>query len=363
MFHVQRRLGSTLAALSLVLGLNACLESEEKDPDAVPEYTIPSSYTAFEGVDFAGQTARLDMMGELGAYVKTANKRGVAIDAAKLKAMFANEGNPFAKEALNTSGKKLKDKTFEPDRAYFDSLFDAAAAASQDTTPGAKGKAGVITAANGTSTYLVSAKGLEYAQVIEKGLMGALAFYQAAAVYLDTSSKLASTVSDSAKAHHWDEGFGYFTSSSKFPEEGKERFWSKYANDIDKHIGCNAKILRAFLKGRAAIVNKDRETMAEAVDSVRYEWERVSAATAIHYLNAVKKALTDDGARNHQLSEAVTFVRALKYNPAKKISDDQLSQINGFIGTDFYEVTQAGLDSAIDLLSTVYGLDDVKTQL
>lgn len=353
-----------MAALSLLLAFNACTESEEDDPDnAIPKYTIPANYSTFENVDFAGQTARLDMMGELGAYVKTANTPGTKLDAAKLKAMFANSGNPFSKEGLNTSGKQLKDKTFEPDRAYFESLFDSAAAASQDTTPGAKGKAGVVTASNGTSKYLMSSKGLEYAQLIEKGLMGAVSFYQATAGYLDSTGKLAATVTDSAKAHHWDEAYGYFTSSTKFPEEGKDRFWSKYTNDADKHIGSNAKLLRAFTKGRAAIVNKDRKTMLEAIDSVRYEWERVSAATAIHYLNAVKKALTDDGARNHQLSEGIAFVRALKYNPAKKITADQITQIEGFIGSDFYEVTQSGLDSAIDLLTSIYGLGDVKANL
>jgi len=354
-----------LAALTLMIGLNACTESEEETDDGIPDYTIPDSYSAFEGVDFAGQTARLDMLGKLGTYVKTANTPGTGLDADKLKAMFANSGNPFDVDGLNTSGKQLKDKTFEPDRGSFEALFDSAAAYSGDTVPGAQGRPGVVTASNGTSRYLMNGKGHEYAQLIEKGLMGALSYYQATAVYLNagTDGKLAESVTDSAKAHHWDEAYGYFTSSVNFPAEGKDRFWSKYANDNDKHIGCNGKILRAFAKGRAAIVNKDRETMLEAIDSVRYEWERVSAASAIHYFNAVKKALTDDGARNHQLSEGIAFTRALKYNPAKKISDAQLAEIETLIGDDFYEVTQAGLDEAIDLLSGIYGLDDVKAAL
>lgn len=352
-----------VAALSLLLGLNACTESEEDDPeDGTPSYTIPASYSTFEKVDFSGQTARLDMLGELGTYVKTAGA-GAKLDAAKMKAMFANDGAPFANAALNTSGKQIKDKTFEPDRAYFESLFDSAAAASQDTTPGAKGKAGVVTAANGTSKYLVSAAGLEYAQVIEKGLMGAMAFYQAAATYLDSAGKLGSAVSDSAKAHHWDEAYGYFTSSVNFPAEGVNRFWSRYANDMDKHIGCNAKLLRGFAKGRAAIVNKDRKAMLEAIDSVRHEWERVSAASAVHYLNDVKENLADDGARNHQLSEGIAFIRALKYNPARKITNAQLTLVEEAIGKDFYEVTVAGVDSAIAVLVDVYGFAGVKDAL
>jgi hypothetical protein len=346
------------AALSLALGFTACMNDAEEDGG----YTVPDSYESFEKVDFSGQTARLDMLGELGAYIKTGNK-GEPLDAAKMKAMFANEGNPFSKEELNTSGKQLKDKTFEPDRDYFESLFDSAAAASEATEPGEKGRAGVVTASNGTSTYLMSAKGHEYAQLVEKGLMGALAFYQAAAGYLDADSKLAESLADSVKAHHWDEAYGYFTSSVKFPEEGANRFWSKYANDADEHIGCNDKLLRAFVKGRAAIVNDDREAMIEAIDSVRYEWERVSAASAVHYFNGSKKALTDDGARNHQLSEGIAFLRALKYNPAKKITNAQLEEIEEKIGDDFYEVTADGLDFAIDTLSDIYGFGDVKSQL
>src|SRR5688500_18118608 len=62
-----------LTAFALLAGLNACTESEDPDDDGIPDYTVPESYSAFEGVDFAGQTARLDMLGKLGAYVKTGN--------------------------------------------------------------------------------------------------------------------------------------------------------------------------------------------------------------------------------------------------------------------------------------------------
>lgn len=346
------------AALSLALGFTACMNDSEEDDG----YNVPESYESFENVNFSGQTARLDMLQELGAYIKSGNQ-GTELDAGKMKAMFANEGSPFSKEELNTSGKQLKDKTFELDRDYFEELFDSAAAASKAGEPGAKGKAGVVTASNGTSKYLMSAKGQEYAQLVEKGLMGAMAFYQAAAGYLDAETKLGESVPDSSKAHHWDEAYGYFTSSVKFPEEGVNRFWSKYANDADDLIGCNGRILRAFAKGRAAIVNDDRDAMLEAIDSVRYEWERVSAASAVHYFNSAKKSLTDDGARNHQLSEGIAFLRALKYNPAKKITVDQLAEIGEKIGDDFYEVTASGLDFAIETLSDIYGFEDVKSQL
>lgn len=352
-----------LAAFSLILGLNACTESEDDPDDGIPDYDVPDSYSAFEKVDFSGQTARLDMLAKLSAYVKTANTPGTEVDADKMKAMFANAGNPFDVDGLNTSGKQIKDKTFLLDRGMFEGYFDSVASISGDTVSGAKGRAGLVANAAGTSKYLLNAQGVEYAQLIEKGLMGALAYYQGTAVYLDSTDKLGASVADSVKAHHWDEAFGYFTSSVNFPAEGKDRFWSKYCNDRNAIMGSNAKMLRAFAKGRAAIDNQDRKGMLEAIDSVRHEWELVSVATAIQYFNSVKRNLTDDGARNHQLSEGIAFVRALKYNPARKISDDQIEEIEGFIGSDFYAVTQAGVDQAIDLLSGIYGLDSVKATL
>jgi hypothetical protein len=363
MKRVRNLLLYPLTALSLLTGLSSCVFEGDEGGDG--SYTIPADYSSFEGVDFSGQTARLDMIGEIGAYAKSAHTPGTKLDAAKLKAMFANEGNPFSKEGLNASGKKLKDKTSAGDLDYFAGLFDSAAAASQDAGTGSQGKAGLVTAANG-SRYLMDGKGREYAQLIEKGLMGAVAYYQATQIYLDPETKLSETHTDSARAHHWDEAYGYFTGNLKFPSEDKdkERFWSKYAGEkADKHFGTNARIARAFARGRAAIVHKDRKTMLDAVDSVRFEWERVSAASAVSYLNAAKKSLADDGARNHQLTEAIAFVRALKYNPARKITLDQIAEVEAHVGEDFYEVTVGGIDKAIDLLSSIYGFDAVKANL
>jgi hypothetical protein len=63
------------------------------------------------------------------------------------------------------------------------------------------------------------------------------------------------------------------------------------------------------------------------------------------------------------LTEAIAFVRALSYNPGKKITTAQIAEIEKSIGDDYYEVSQSGIDSAIDLLSGIYGLDDVKAKL
>lgn len=361
---VRKLLLYPLTALALLGGLSACTESEEDDgDDGNPSYTIPSDYSTFENVDFSGQTARLDMLGELGAYLKSAHSPGIRLDSVKLRAMFANESNPFSKEGLNASGKKLKDKTFAPHLGYFDSLLVGAAVASQDTAPARKGKAGLVTAANGATRYLVDERGREYAQLVEKGLMGAVAYYQATSVYLDTATKLSAALTDSAREHHWDEAYGYFTSSTRFPAEGKDRFWSKYSNDkSDKSFGTNAKLQRAFAKGRAAITAKHREGMLEAIDSVRREWELVCAASAVSYLNAAKRGFTDDAVRSHALSEALAFVKALRYNPDRRITVEQIAEIETKLG-DFWDATPAAIDAAIEVLDGVFGFGDAKPTL
>jgi hypothetical protein len=64
--------------------------------------------------------------------------------------------------------------------------------------------------------------------------------------------------------------------------------------------------------------------------------------------------------RNHVLTEAIGFVNALRFSPVRKISDTQVDQVLGFIGTNLYEVKAADLDKARDLLATVYGLTDLE---
>jgi hypothetical protein len=275
--------------------------------------------------------------------------------------MFANESNPFANDTLNTSGKRLSDKTFAPNLDSYADLFDAAEAASKAEEPGENGKAGRIQNASGRN-YLVNENGLEFKEAFEKGLMGACFMYQALSVYLDADGKLAEDLDVATQTHHWDEAFGYYTSSVNFPAEGL-RYWSNYGNGRDSLLNINDRILTAFLNGRAAALHEDRPAMLEAIVEVRAAWEDVAAGTAVHYLNGAKKNLADDGARSHQLSEAWGLIKGLKFNPSKRISDAQIETAIEHIGENFWEVTPAGLDSAIQLLSGIYGFDAFKDQL
>ena len=362
--------------LSASLILSSCKkDTVEPEPTPVPDptstYTVPSTYT-FANVNYTGQTQRLDMMAEMKAYMNSGNTKGTVLLAQKLKDMYQNTNSAFATATLNTSGKDIKSKVFSLDQGIFEAYIDNLSAASQSTVNGSDGVAGVVVSSTDASKkYLCDANGVEWTQVIEKGLMGALMYYQSVAVYLD-EAKIGNSVDNTnvvagqgtTMEHGWDEAFGYFGVPKDFPTVTNGiRFWGKYCNDRNTILSSNAALMNAFLKGRAAISAKDYTTRDAQVAIVRNTWEKVIAATIISYVNSTKLKITDDGIRNHNLSEIKGFLMNLKYNPTKKISNTQLANLETVLGTNFYTITLAQLDQIKDELSTIYELDSVKNNL
>lgn len=349
--------------------LNYDADAEKDDGSCTHDkgYNIPTTYN-FENVNYSGQTARLNMLTEISTYMKTGNTQGTVLDAQKLKDMFANTNNPFTEASLNTSGKKLKDKCYTADQTTFESYMDSLTLASTSSIDGANGTAGVVT--SGTKKYLFAANGYEYTQIIEKGLMGAVFYYQVAEVYT-REDKIGNAVDNTTivtregttMEHHWDEAFGYYGVPIDFPTNTTgSRFYGKYCNDRDALLETN-NLMDAFLKGRAAISNQDYTTRDQAAKEVRQYFEKVIASTAVHYLNEAKANIADDAVRNHALSEAIGFINALKYNSDKLITNTQLDAVLNYIGTNLYEVVITDLDNARNELSTIYEFDSVKDVL
>jgi hypothetical protein len=348
--------------------------SPEPEPEPTPtgpSYTVPTSYT-FANVNYSGQTTRLDMVAEIKAYMSTGNTMGTVLSALKLKDMYMNANSQFTNSTLNTSGKDIKSKTFLADQTLFETYMDNIEAASQSTVAGSNGVAGVVTSpVTSTKKYLCDANGVEWTQVIEKGLMGSLMYYQTTAVYLD-ASQIGNSVDNSTVVagqgtnmeHHWDEAFGYFGVPVDFPTNTVGiRFWGKYCNDRNTLLATNAAIMNAFLTGRAAISAKDYTTRDAQVIVVRDTWEKVIGATIISYVNSTKLNMSDDAVRNHNLSEIKGFIMNLKCNPTKKISSTQITALETALGTNFYNITISNLDQIKNDLSTIYGLDNVKNTL
>lgn len=348
----------------ILAGMAATLFAGCKDGD--PKYDVPTTYN-FDNVSYSGQSQRMDMLEEMTEYMETARVSGTTLDAQQLKDMFANQNNPFS----FTSTKQLKDKCFLGDQTLYEQYMDSLAVASASTQPGAQGVAGVASSLDGTEHFLLSATGWDYTEMIEKGLMGAVFYYQATGVYL-SDTKIGTSVDNetvvdgegTAMQHHWDEAFGYLGVPKDFPVGTTGlRYWGKAVSERDALLQVGQDLMDAFLLGRAAINNDDHETKAEQVPVIRDNWEKVVAACAIHELNEARSHIGDDALRNHEVSEAVAFIHSLGYNPTKKISDAQIDSLIGSFGTDLYVVTLATIDAARTTLSGIYGLDAIKDQL
>jgi hypothetical protein len=337
------------------------------DKDRIKDYDIPGTYS-FDNVTFAGQTDRLNMMVELVDYVKSGSTPGTVLDAQRIRDMFENTNNPFS----FSSTRKLKDKCILSEVATLEAYFDQVAAASQSLVPGSNGTAGVVYSADSSKKYLCDANGFDLKERIEKSLMGALAYYQATAVYL-AEDHIGEDVVDNetvvegegtAMEHHWDEAFGYLGVPLDFPTNTTGLlFHGKYANGRNPILACNQPLMGAFIKGRAAISNNDHATKLTQVTIILDTWERVLAACAVHYINEAKANLADDALRNHTLSEAIGFVHMLAFNPERRISDAQITAVKDAIGSNLYLVTLAGLDNARATLVSVYGFQSIQDQL
>ena len=331
-----------------------------------PTYIVPTTYSfdknGSSSISFNGQTQRMNMLTEMVTYLKTANTPGTIISATKLKDMFANANSQFSDATLNVATKQLKNKTAGGDatiQAIFEDYMNSVASISASTTSGKyegkNGIAGVIQ--SGSKQYLFNAKGKEYTQLIEKGLMGAVFYNQITTSYLGDSkmnvdnSTLVDGKNYTKMEHHWDEAFGYFTDTTAFPMAGKV-FWAKYCDKRDSELNTNKSIMDAFIKGRAAITNNDLSTRNAQIVIIRNELEKVTMATAAYYLNKAKSNIADDCLRNHELSEAITFIEAIKYGYGPSFTSNEVDQMINQIGDNFYEVKSTDLEAVVAKLTT-----------
>ncbi|MCH2234169.1 MAG: DUF4856 domain-containing protein [Crocinitomicaceae bacterium] len=332
---------------------------------------VPSTYAFTDDagnntVSYSGQTDRLNQLEELTTYAKSGT--GAVVDADIMKAMFRNTGDNGGGNFSFSSSKQLKNKCFATDTAFFIAAFDSVAVASVDyATTASNGQAGTLT--SGTSTYLVAANGIEYAQIIDKGLMGAVFLNQALTTYFGSGKMdVDNTAPEDPGAgkyytemeHHWDEAFGYFGAPIDFPTSTSSlRFWAKYCNKVNDYITTiSADIMLAFRTGRAAISAGDLTTRDAQITIIRQLWEKVSARQAVSYFNdALGYFGTDNAKYVHALSEGWAFVNSLKYVPleTRVISFTQITDIlDTDLGDNFWDITTTDLNNAITSLNTIY---------
>ena len=352
----------------LLLGLSACNDDELA-------FDVPDSYR-FENVEYTAQTQTLGMLSELATYAKSAATSGAALSGNRLAAMYANQvGAAWTGNYPN--GVQLRNQTFDVERGLFDNLLtdlagDTQLAAGNNASPGA---AGIVTTTDGAKRYFVNARGVEYAQVIEKGLMGVVLYYQGVNEYLgadrqnvDNDEVIAGQ--GTAMENAWDRAFGYWGVPADFPADRDGLlFWGKYTNDRDPLLGSNETMMDAFLRGRAAISNDELGVRNEALETIRDEWELVSVATALHYLNQAIAGYDDVAVRLHALSEAAAFIYVLKFNTARGTSLENIDQLlvdlggsRNFRQMNFYTPSAATLEAVRNDLADYYDLTDRQSE-
>lgn len=363
----------TASIIAALLIFSSC-KKDTKEPESpspeTPSYNVPTTYDFANSSSTVTSTQRIAMLGELINYLRTTHTATAAnqptISAQKLKDMYANASNQFTTVGLNSSGLQLKDKTGNAFsfattlEASFDgaepaSITSAANPTITTASSGVKGK--IISPAR---AILVDANGFEYKELAEKGIMGA-AFYYQATTLLSTIGSLDNSIivnGSTAQEKAWDEAFGYYGVPAAFPTNTVGlKYWGSYCNAVNVAIGSNTTIMNAFLKGRAAIVNKDNAGRDVARDIVIKTWEKVAAAKCISYLKGAKTNLSDQATLHHALSEGYGFVTAFQYNPSKTISNSDIAVLLSYFGTNLYNLQTSNLDLAIGKLESVFGIN------
>ncbi|MEX1191307.1 MAG: DUF4856 domain-containing protein [Brumimicrobium sp.] len=331
-------------------------------------YTIPTTYTFKDDdgnstVYYQGQVDRLDQLSEMVTLMKSGTSGTVS--AQNLKDMFSNVGDNGNGNFSFSSTKQLKNKCFTVDQSLFEDWMDSLAqSSSSNGMTASNGQAGTLS--SGSSTYLFDENGIEYVQLIEKGLMGAVFMNQALNEYfgdskMDVDNTAAEDPSNdkyyTAMEHHFDEAFGYFGVDIDFPSTIPNRFWGKYCNSQDDNLGSNDKMMDNFLKGRAAISNDELADRDEAINAIRLMWEEISANQAIKYLDDALGYFGNDEAKfYHVLSEAYAFAWNLRYAPVdtRRMSQTDHAALMAQFKSNFWDMTVTDINGIISTINAKY---------
>ncbi|MEM1215557.1 MAG: DUF4856 domain-containing protein [Bacteroidota bacterium] len=375
----------------------------DDDDDTTIDIDEPTTYAFVRDgastVSYSGQTDRIGMATELISAMKDPSRTEEQLDN-----MFQNPDgvDPFADADLNASSKSVRSKTAASQDFYssntveatavkedFDSWIAAQVAEvfpkwNELATPG---QAGQI--ADGSSTRYVNGQGLEYDQMVNKSLIGALMGDQLMNNYLgvavldagsnveeNDNGPVADGKNSTTMEHKWDEAYGYLYGGSANGEDPRptvgddDKFLNKYLGRVDgdtDFMGISEDIYGAFKLGRAAIVAGDYKVRDEQAAILREKVSEVIGVRAVYYLQAAKTAIeaTPDalGGAFHDLSEAYGFIYSLQFT-RKPNSDDPYftrAQATGFIDTmlgdganGLWDVTPATLQTLSEQIAAEF---------
>ena len=349
---------------------------------------IPYSYEFARAgkstVSFSGQTARLNMADELYAALNTNT-----FTKAQMLEMF-NDGTGFAGEGLNTSGKKMGNKTAASPlaSATVKPQFDAMITDFADNvipnwaTDASNGQAGVLTDA--TRTIHVNAKGHEIDQTFIKGIIGAMTLDQIVNNYItpyqldagtrtaDNTSKTLSSGKDYTDMEHkWDEGFGYLYGQEAdatrldlgVAPTGNGTTLNKYFKKVNasSHPGMAVQVFDAFRRGRAYIVANQYDKRDQQAEIIKKELSKLIAQKAVDYINGYMSKIADGNTADafHALSEGYGFVMSLQFtNDGTDTPYFSNSEVNAFLTSmdNFWTVENSTLEAIRDEVKAKAGI-------
>ena len=246
-----------------------------------------------------------------------------------------------------------------------------------------------------TKVYL-DTNGLDYKQLVQKVLLGAVTFSQGADDYLDDDTENKGLMTDhtmqvEGKAytnleHQYDEGFGYFGAARDYldysddeiaKKGGREDFQGMHDTDQDGMIDFKSEFnfghsqnaakrdrgtagnttptdltkeaMTAFIAGRQLLSDTanlgtglDEGQMLELKgfrDTALAAWEKAIAATAVHYVNDTiadyESFGTDDfsyATLAKHWSELKGFVISLQFSRFSPLTDEQHENVNTLVG-------------------------------
>lgn len=363
--QIQRGILATAVALSLFSCTKETIETKKT--------SAPETYN-FENASYSGQISRLNMLEELSATMKEANK-GNHVESSVLKNMYANTNYTWKSAPFSAAQptKQLKNKTFTNFQTQVESYMDLLDTISQGQVA-SSGVAGLSTSNDGNKKYVFDKNGFEPIQLIEKGIMGACFYFQGTSNYLSEEKLFSADNTENEEGknytkmqHYWDEAFGYTAipatmtteNASELKSNGALRFYSKYLLKAEAGgLKTVNKIMKdGFIAGRVAIDNKNYNDRNKAITVIQKNWELINVASALHYLNGSIDKFADNTLRNHQLSEAYAFINALRYNSKKSISDQEIDAVLNKLGTNFYQITSNQIKDAKETLAAKFNVD------
>lgn len=363
-----KSLVSFAAVVVFLTSVTSC--KDDNNDIVIPPYDVPATYS-FTNVEYKESGARISMWAGYTGILGKGNNRQLSQDT--INNLWTNTNSSFTAETttnipytfdvLNTLTFNLAAKT--ADAAIFKAYADSMVKISQyNATPASKGVAGKI------GTRIFNYKGLEFNQVIAKGMMGALSLSNIISILDKISTDDNTTVvagQGTAMQHNWDLAFGYvgipkdYDTSKVYTSAIVDRPFGigGYFAERGKYIKAGGIIFEAFRKGRAAIAAKDYAVRDAAIATIKEYVEKMIAAAAYVYVTA-PQTQTELSSKFHGLSEGYGFVVALKYRAANsKLTAANYQTLLDIINTDFYvlaeDASNTKLKQAQSILTTAYG--------